>query len=533
MGFYKIIFLIVFSLFIHQTKANDYDYQTFFTTNGTLNSSEITLIPFEISMTGIPGQLTVIIQSGYSISICISPNAYVTVNSNGSLKESCPRNLYWHIEYGYDFSYSSFISNGNLFMGNFFQKTKELNLNELQPLKEPQTLQERNFTLLQNVPYYISIGFENATLPTNTSLLTYQLSLARSNLSCNSFSVPLIILNPNEYCKELDCRLSENTRECIVSLVDYYNYNYDYEINKETKKYKYISVNVSQLTSDFSVILEDIDDKSLNDIEIYIAYGRIPQVNNSDYSFNKVRNFTIINPIIGTYYIEVISPITDKERYNFVYIPGETCTITESTNGICGNNEYEVLGSKAINKVLNETTEYLVIPSTSNMKFGITILNQGNSSDNSSSGNITLVTILTGINYFPSLTNILSGISRETIITNGTFYTSLATQNTNTTNQNNDYIIAINGLSNTQVLIWQGSYCPENCNSHGNCSIEHVCSCEDKYEGDFCENTKSKLPTLYLILIIVGCAVLLATIIGISIGVYFMKTRKYARYERV
>lgn len=100
-----------------------------------------------------------------------------------------------------------------------------------------------------------------------------------------------------------------------------------------------------------------------------------------------------------------------------------------------------------------------------------------------------------------------------------------------------NWIIAVQALEpedETDFEIWAGANCANNCSSSGTCpsgsAANGMCRCNDHYK-DFQCSTKT-LKTIYIVLIAIGGAIVLAIAIGVPVGCY-IKNRKRARYERV
>lgn len=100
-----------------------------------------------------------------------------------------------------------------------------------------------------------------------------------------------------------------------------------------------------------------------------------------------------------------------------------------------------------------------------------------------------------------------------------------------------DWIVAVQPLEDsdsTGFQIFAGLGCANNCTSHGTCppddGADGYCTCDSGYK-DFACSTQ-KLKTIYIVLIAIGGAIVLAIAIGVPVGCY-LKNRKRARYERV
>jgi len=100
-----------------------------------------------------------------------------------------------------------------------------------------------------------------------------------------------------------------------------------------------------------------------------------------------------------------------------------------------------------------------------------------------------------------------------------------------------NWIIAVQPLEDSDsngFQIFAGAGCANNCSSQGSCpSVEGAdgyCTCNSGYKDFFCST--QKLKTIYIVLIAIGGAIVLAIAIGVPVGCY-LKNRKRARYERV
>jgi hypothetical protein len=95
-----------------------------------------------------------------------------------------------------------------------------------------------------------------------------------------------------------------------------------------------------------------------------------------------------------------------------------------------------------------------------------------------------------------------------------------------------NWIISVEASQDFEI--WAGAGCANQCSGKGQCPEDTgsngLCSCEDHYK-DFECGTKT-LKTIYIVLIAIGGAIVLAIAIGVPVGCY-IKNRKRARYERV
>lgn len=96
-----------------------------------------------------------------------------------------------------------------------------------------------------------------------------------------------------------------------------------------------------------------------------------------------------------------------------------------------------------------------------------------------------------------------------------------------------DWVISVMG--DVDFEIWAGAGCANDCSDNGVCNqilsgANGYCICNEHYK-DFECGTKT-LKTIYIVLIAIGGAIVLAIAIGVPVGCY-IKNRKRARYERV
>jgi len=106
------------------------------------------------------------------------------------------------------------------------------------------------------------------------------------------------------------------------------------------------------------------------------------------------------------------------------------------------------------------------------------------------------------------------------------------------------FYISVWANSDTTYYIWANNFCPNNCagsgsgvnassNStiHGKCDVyTGTCDCNSGYSGLFCD--RSRLATVWIVLLIIGPAIILAIAIGVPVAC-FLRNRRRAHYERV
>eukprot|EP01100_Stratorugosa_tubuloviscum_P001753 TRINITY_DN1397_c3_g3_i1.p1 TRINITY_DN1397_c3_g3~~TRINITY_DN1397_c3_g3_i1.p1 ORF type:complete len:505 (-),score=230.74 TRINITY_DN1397_c3_g3_i1:138-1652(-) len=103
-----------------------------------------------------------------------------------------------------------------------------------------------------------------------------------------------------------------------------------------------------------------------------------------------------------------------------------------------------------------------------------------------------------------------------------------------TTNLQDWYIGVQSNGESEEYWIWIGDYgyeCAANCSSHGVCNVyTGVCACDSSYKNYLCSD--KRLDTVWIVLIAIACAVVLAIAIGVPIACY-LKNSKNNSYERV
>jgi len=101
------------------------------------------------------------------------------------------------------------------------------------------------------------------------------------------------------------------------------------------------------------------------------------------------------------------------------------------------------------------------------------------------------------------------------------------------------WYVAIAAPSGFSYYIWSGTSCANNCqipgqsgnSTHGACDeTSGYCMCNKHYGNLWC--TRTGLATVWIVLIVIACAIVLAVAIGVPVACY-LKNRRRARYERV
>lgn len=514
------LFVLLLSCAVCLYAQNNLNTQ-FFTANGTLpTNGGILSLPTPVDVTNRPGPLLVTLHAQFPIEFCISPIAAVSSN----LASSCPTQNYFYFNFTNNLTSSLPIA---LFLDDFSMNFRGKYLESYDPVSVnsyPANI-TAPFKLLQNIDYYISLSFDTSDAPPNSTYAQYALELNYyDNTVCAFNQVPTFDILNGARCVNIT----------VGGMLNQPPYNL-ININDLSKANPaLLSFEIAPLTPYVFVNLTAIGDDTIEDLTLLISYNQFPTAQSAQYRFSTFSTassvvgptaaiFRLDNPLPGTYYAQLSSQLIAERGVQVVYNPNTNCTISTADNSDCGNFTYNVVGENDVDqfKFNNTDLQYYVVNDVSAFLFGVQETNF-----NANVTNVTF-TALVGINYFPSFKTLESGIGAEYRPINGTFFNSLNSTSDAT------FIIALKGTPSLNVIIWQGATCPQNCNGKGTCSSQYKCECNDDYSGDYCEDHSSGgLSTLYIILIIIGGAIVLAVLIGVPVALY-LNNRKRARYERV
>lgn len=106
-----------------------------------------------------------------------------------------------------------------------------------------------------------------------------------------------------------------------------------------------------------------------------------------------------------------------------------------------------------------------------------------------------------------------------------------------------NWIVAVAPAQGNDYYYWANLDCPNDCQganytfnttTHGTCdSSTGVCACSDDYKNNiFCAKESGGLGAGWIVLIVLGCALIIALVVGVPIACY-VKNKTRARYERV
>jgi len=101
------------------------------------------------------------------------------------------------------------------------------------------------------------------------------------------------------------------------------------------------------------------------------------------------------------------------------------------------------------------------------------------------------------------------------------------------------WFVSVYASEGYQYYIWANMPCPNNCSipgqsknsTHGTCNENTgYCTCDKHYGNLWC--SKTGLATVWIVLIVIACAIILAIAIGVPVALY-LRSQRRARYERV
>jgi hypothetical protein len=487
-------------------------------------ATQINQDPF--NFTTFPGPAFIEITAVSSVAVCISPYAAITSN----LATQCPNLVNFYYTSSAETEFLLFLDDFSMnFMG-VDKRTVPANDAQVPPYQP----QFKTVSLLQNVPYYVSIGLIDNFPANSTQLEILDFSLSAHFVPCppNTVANPQAGEKNQQNCIPIQSQLTPAESSSPQLKVD--------SANPVVFSFQIPSLAL-EARLDFHVQSLDYN------LEIYFGFGYVPNKNRFDSHISNhsvvrldqydqmtaeflgdiVQTFSYIldNPKVGTYYARIYSSLIHETNFNIEF------NITECNPAVenqCGDLTFTSTNSGDLfvaNITLSDTAELLSIAGTSAI-FGLTTNGAGNA----------YVQLDVDAIPDPTVNNSLINQLGNTISIN---------LNSNTAQNFILSLLSGNGMSQDDseitALIWTGSVCPNGCSSQGTCDPTTLaCSCNDNFSGAYCQiqnsspppEKKKKLSTLYIILIIIGSAILLAILIGVPVAL-FLNNRKKARYERV
>jgi hypothetical protein len=534
----QILRLLIFSLLVTLSLCSVIQKTQLAYFNGTLplypQASSIPNNP--VNFTGYPGQALIEISAFSSVAVCIS--SYAPITSNFAVQ--CPN----AINFIYDSS--SQVNEFLLFLDDFSmnflgQDSKNTGrMNKRDQNKEisysAYDFQNQDVTLLQDIPYFITISLldDSANDANNDTLRDATFTLYAQFGNCPADQVPNVQFgekgNLDKRCKSVDSQLNTTSSSSGPTPLS-------------VTKFNPILISFELTSISFSAQLDFHINAEKYNFTIYFGFEYAPTSTNFDFSFSNSSDGTlneldflgeigqsfsvqIPNPQTGVYYAQVTS---DFELPTTFTIEFNTTSCTLGVDGGCGTLDIFELTPGNNNNLTNltnvgNTPQYVSIS-------GDTVLIGFDTNTTSQA----LVQI--GVNFVPSGIPITSGTATVIqSIANATLFTLTGVDS------NDDFVISFENAADftadtlPNILVWSGFICPANCSSRGVCdTTTFQCGCQKGFEGRYCQLVSpkhKKLSTLYIILIIIGGAILLAILIGVPVAL-FLNNRKKARYERV
>jgi hypothetical protein len=515
------------------------------TTNGTItiggfpNATQINAEP--LYFTGYPGLAHINITAVSSVSVCISP--YVAVTSN--LQTQCPpQNLknFYYTALSPESEFLLFLDDFSMnFMGQDGNSGKRTEASI--PPYEPQY---GSLTLLQQIPYYITIGLFDNYPANSTEREVLEFTLYANYPNCGNNSVASSDVEKRgslNGCTPLNSQLTP-TESSSAPLT----------VNSTTPLVFSFEITSLSLTAQLDFHIHSLD----FNLTIFIGFGYVPnaftydyKISNSSLSLNDtdmtaeflgdiIQSFSVVipQPKVGTYYAVVNSALPSQTNFDIEF----NTTSCDISNNQCGSVTFQSFDSSDVQVqtiTLTNEPQYIVVTGTF-VNFGI------------ATGDAAVTTFYqVDVNAIPSM---VLNQKPPAFKQNVSSVVGISLQGPNALT----YVFGFengavlnNSLDAPQALLWTGSVCPGNCNNAGTCDFNTFeCTCGDGYSGSYCQtgppppnqpnnppgsppsNPKKKFPTLYIILIIIGGAILLAILIGVPVAL-FLNNRKKARYERV
>jgi len=520
--------LLIFTLFVTLSLGADIRIVEF---NGTLiggypTATQVTPSPFY--WTGFPGPAFISITAVSSVAVCVSPYAAITSN----LAQTCPHPLNFYYTNSPENEFLLFLDDFSMnFMGQDGRSNKNKDLQG--PQVPPYQPQSAILSLLQDVPYYVTIGLIDNFAANSTELEILDFTLTAQFPQCPAGTVP----NPEVTLK--------TAKDACIPLQS--------ELTPTNSSSAPLTVNLAssvvfsfQITSlSYSANL-DFHIHSLDyNLTVYFGYGYVPNskrydfmisnssvtINGSDISAeflgDLIQSFSvnILNPKVGTYYAQIFSSLLTNTDFDIEF----NTTVCDIENGQCGPLTIPSSPSGEMtvqNITLTSDITYLSILGQG-VQFGLTTGTGANAFVQ-----VDVNAIPPGVfpyNSYIQFINDTISLQLNSFI-NQTYVIGLL--NADVLNQDTAPVVA---------LVWTGSICPNNCGGVGTCDVQTLqCDCDSSHSGAYCQiesspttpPKKKKLSTLYIILIIIGGAILLAVLIGVPVAL-FLNNRKKARYERV
>jgi hypothetical protein len=242
-----------------------------------------------------------------------------------------------------------------------------------------------------------------------------------------------------------------------------------------------------------------------------------------DNEFTYLGFMNLTNPTPGNYFFEFYNPLQST---------GFLMSYTSSVQ-YCSNGN---LGSNCTQKPTVLATANVTGPVSTGASYDYYMINNNTLNVGVATKNLKInaPALLTHTLNWPSNQSFLLNAQNKTVNYLSAFAPNPIGQTT--------WYIAVATVPLTPYYIWANEPCAYNCiapgkngaagsTAHGNCTTSNgTCACNKHYGGLWCYHTG--LATVWIVLIVIGCAILLAIAIGVPVALY-LRSRQRARYERV
>jgi len=481
---------------------------------------------------GIRGNMTLSIKTSLDVELCLQEWVEVT----GNLSTNCNSGGYFNVSANSTSSVAKFVDvldsleaeSALGFREDFYEVTKKLSFDYFGNLASSQNYVTKNYstTLRTSTIYYLTARYITAS--SNTTSIDVKLYYDNTDL-CDYDEVGLT----NGKCAAVDSFPDSGpiTHTFVPDQPRFFSYEVDSGDDSEKQTFvesvtTKFSVSSSSLYSNNAYLLGALPNVP---ISVYVRRDAAPDLVNNlwdayqNVSINGTADFVLTTPMDGTWYYQVANTGSyDAEitvqmwaKYCADGYAGPFCnaTVIDLTNQPV-NNATWVNGTGGLQYFIVRHTDLIIGTGTEKLV--------GNAP-----------AIFASFFNTPSNDSYIVSASGNPVnlITASVPYQTIQ----NLKMWDITWNIAVWSIAGQQYYIWANHACAQNCTaanvSHGTCNQNTgYCTCNSGYSGLWCE--KSGLALIWIILIVIACAIVLAIATGVPIACY-LKGKKRKQYERV